>query len=67
MSPERDDHFGDLSDQDELGALEAELRAALQHQCAAVERVQETQEAVAALLGRARALLERRGGASGGA
>jgi hypothetical protein len=45
--------------QDELATLEAELREALQHQRAAVARVQETQAKVQELMRRARALLER--------
>ena len=50
--------------QSEIETLEAELRAALQHQRAAVERVQEAQAEVEALIRRARKLLAR-GEASG--
>jgi acyl-CoA reductase-like NAD-dependent aldehyde dehydrogenase len=45
-------------EQGEIETLEAELRAALQQQRAAVERVQETQAEVEALIRRARELLE---------
>ncbi len=43
--------------QGEIETLHAELRAALQHQRAAVERVKETQAEVEALMRRARELL----------
>jgi hypothetical protein len=45
--------------QDEMETLQAELREALQHQRAAVERMEETQAEVKALLERARKLLHR--------
>jgi hypothetical protein len=45
--------------QEELDTLEAELRAAVQHRDAEVERMQETQAEVEALLSRARKLLEK--------
>ena len=47
--------------QSEIETLQAELRAALQHERAAVERVQETQREVEALMQRARALLGQSG------
>jgi hypothetical protein len=53
---------GDPLGQEEIGTLEAELREALQHQRAAVERMRETQTEVETLLRRARELLERRNG-----
>jgi hypothetical protein len=45
--------------QSEVETLQAELREALQHQRAALERVQETQVEVEALMRRARDLLAR--------
>jgi hypothetical protein len=67
MSLDADDPLDDLAHQGEVDALEAELRAALQQQRAAVERVQETQQEIAALMARARTLLERRDDGSGSA
>ena len=67
MSGETDDPLESIAEQGEIEALEAELRAALQQQRAAVERVQETQDEIATLMARARALLERRDGGSPGA
>jgi hypothetical protein len=49
----------DPIEQDDLATLEAELREALQHQRAAVARVQETQGKVQELMRRARQLLEK--------
>jgi hypothetical protein len=49
----------DPLEQEELRTLEAELRAALQHQRAAYERLAETQRAIEDLLARARSLLDR--------
>jgi hypothetical protein len=46
-------------EESDIETLEAELRQALQHQRAAVERVQETQAEVESLMRRARSLLER--------
>jgi hypothetical protein len=54
-------------EQSEIVTLEAELRAALQQQRAALERVQEAQAEVEALLRRARELLARREGKGGAA
>jgi hypothetical protein len=57
-----DDREVDGSDvvaQDEMETLRAELREAMQHQKAAVERMEETQAEVQALLERARKLLGR--------
>ena len=44
-------------DQDDLGTLQAELREAIQHHRAAVQRMQETQAELQGLLQRARTLL----------
>lgn len=49
----------DPIEQDDLATLEAELREALQHQRAAVARVQETQGEVQELMRRARELIGR--------
>jgi phage shock protein A len=49
----------DPATQDELVTLEAELRRALQHQRAEMERAREAQEEVSRLIERARAALER--------
>ena len=49
----------DPTAQDELVTLEAELRRALQHQRAEMERAREAQEEVARLVERARGALER--------
>jgi hypothetical protein len=49
----------DALHQRELDTLEAELRAAVQHRDAEVERMRETQERVEALLRRAQELLKK--------
>lgn len=58
MTPEETDPGADLS------ALQAELRQALQHRRAALERVRETQAELEALIERARRALERPGSGS---
>ncbi|HET6231624.1 MAG TPA: hypothetical protein VFE05_16240 [Longimicrobiaceae bacterium] len=55
-----DDDLTVFPTQGEMKTLEAELRAAMQHQRAAYERMMEIQAEVDALMERARILLERR-------
>ena len=52
---------------EELTGLEAELRQAIQHRRAALERVRETQAELEELMERARRLLAERGGDPPGA
>ena len=59
MIPSDEDPPDRLLTQEELVTLEAQLRAAIQHRDAAVERQREAQAQVEALLARARALLRR--------
>jgi hypothetical protein len=64
MSGNTDDGRDVPLEQEELTTLEAELRAAIQHRHAALERVREAQREMEELLERARTLL---GGGEGNA
>ena len=62
MSSRGSEGAGAPHDQEELATLEAELREAVQHRHAELERMREAQAELEALLARARRLL---GGAEG--